>query len=170
MRQLRTRPAATTGAHATARPSKRARSTAIHKKTAPQPTTGDHRRPRNRRARSTAIHNKTAPQPTSGDQRRPPATTGAHATARPSKRARSTAIHNKTAPQPTSGDQRRPPAPTQPPDPLRERDLLQFTIRQRRSRPPATTGAHATARPCKRARSAAIHNTTAGAVSVMKGV
>ena len=74
-----------------------------------QPQTRDLPPQRNRQTlQDLAIHNKTAPQPTSGDHRRPqpPATTQPP---RPSgKRARSTAIHNKTVPQPTSGDHGRP--------------------------------------------------------------
>ena len=85
----------------------------------PAATTGDHNRPpaqppdllRERDllqftqtlSRSTVIHNE--PQPTSGDQASRPAA--------------------------TTGDHSRPPATTQLPDPLRERDLLRFTIRQR---------------------------------------
>ena len=41
------------------------------------------------------------------------------------------------------------------------RDLLQFTIRQRRSRPQPTTADHATTRPSNGARSTAIYNGTA---------
>ena len=105
----------------------------------PAATSGDHSRQRNRQsrasngARSIAMYTKTAPQP---------ATTADNATARASNGARSIAIYTKTAPQPTSGDQRRPQPTTQPPEPLRERDLLQFTLRQRRSRPAATSGDH----------------------------
>ena len=39
-----------------------------------------------------------------------------------------------------AADQRRPQPTTQPPEPLTERDLLHFTLRQRRSRPAATSG------------------------------
>ena len=52
-------------------------------------------------------------------------------------------------------------ATTQPPDPLTERALLQFAIRQRRGRPQPTTADNATTRPSNRARSIAIYNKTA---------
>ena len=119
IRQRRSRPAATTGDNATARPSKGARYTAIHNKTAPQPTSGDHRRPPATTQPPEPLRERDLLQCT---------TSGDHATARPSKGARS--------------DQRGPPATTEPPAPLRERDRLQFTIRQRRSRPAATNGDH----------------------------
>ena len=79
-----------------------------------------------------------------------------NATTRPANGARSTAICTKTAPQPPTADNS---PPRQPPDPLTERDLLQFTIRQRRSRQQPTT--KATTRPSNGARSTAIYNKTA---------
>ena len=51
---------------------------------------------------------------------------------------RSIAIYTKTAPQPTTPVNTRHTATTQLPDPLTERDLLQFA-RQRRSRPHPST-------------------------------
>ena len=120
LRQRRSRPAATTADNATARASNGARSIAIYTKTA-----------------------RSRPAATSGDRRRPAATTANNATARPSDGARSIANYTKTAPQPTSGDQRRQQPTTQPPEPLTERDLLQFTLRQRAAdqrRPAATSG------------------------------
>ena len=144
------------------RPSNGARSTAIYKQTAPQPTTADHATTRpSDGARSIAIYNRTAPQPTTQppdplterdllqftiEQRRSPQPT-MHATTGPSNGARSIAIYNRTAPQPTTADHSRPQPTTQPPDPLTERDPLQFTIEQRRSRPQPTTADHSRPQP-----------------------
>ena len=123
---------------------------------------------RSDRARSTAIYALRQ------RRSRPAATTADNATARASNGARSIAIYTKTAPQPTSGDQRRQQPTTQLPEPLTERDLLPFTLRsdgarstaiyalrQRRSRPAATTADNATARASNGARSIAIYTKTA---------
>ena len=120
LRQRRSRPAATTADNGTGRASNGVRSIAIYTKTAQQPTDLLQFTLRQRRSR-------------------PAATTADNATARASA-DRSIAIYTKTAPQPTSGDQRRQRPTTQSPEPLTERDLLQFTLRQRRSRPAATSG------------------------------
>ena len=111
----------------------------VHKRvlaqTAQQPTSGDQRRQQ-------ATTQPPEPPPTDLLQftlrqrrSRPAATTADNATARASNGPRTIAIYTK-APQPTSGDQRRQQPTTQPPEPLTERDLLQFTLRKRRSRPP----------------------------------
>ena len=92
---------------------------------------------------------------------RPQRTTADNATTRPSNGARSLAIYNKAAPQPTTADNGRQQPTTQPPDPLTERDLLQFAIRRRRSRPQPTTADNPTTRPSNGARSIAICNKTA---------
>ena len=64
-------------------------------------------------------------------RRRPQPTKADNATTRTSNGARSIAIPNTTAPPATTADQSRP-------DPLPERDLLRFPIRQRRRRPQPT--------------------------------
>ena len=43
---------------------------------------------------------------------------------------------------------------------MRTKSTAQFTLRQRRARPAATTGAHATTRPSNGARFIAIYNST----------
>ena len=160
-------PEPTRADQATTRPSNGVRSTAIYNGTASPAPTPDQSRPEPTKQppdpltepdllRFTMEQRRRRPHPTRADQ----------ATTRPSNGSRSTAIYNGTAspaPTPDHEPTRADQATTRPSN---GKDLLRFTMEQRRRRPHPTTQSRpeptrATTRPSNRVRSTAIYNGTA---------